>query len=441
MKTRNTVRLIAFCAAAVVVSAVFAVRMGQDLNRYKLEIQNNYAGTLDTLNSSVNNISLILEKAEYVTTAKQLSQMSAQLLSEAESAKAALSRLPAGENLDILNRFLSQVGNYAMSVSKSLIGGESLNDEHAANITALKNTAKKISEAVSNSAIAYDNPSAWADDLDNKLDESVDKDSLGSTLDTLEDSLSDYPTLVYDGPYSDHILEKEPLMLKNAENVSEGDALKKAAETAECDEKKLSADGTVDGKIPAYRFSGENVSVTVSRAGGYAVYMRKSREMGDYVLEYSQALDKAKRYLERTGMSGFTETYYFTDEGVCVINFAYLDGRTVCYTDLVKVGVAMDTGEIMLYEASGYLTNHTERAFESAAVTAEEAAKTVSPKLKIRETALALIPTKGGEEKRCYEFVCETEEKKEILVYINAVTCEEEDILVLLKSDGGTLAK
>ena len=441
MKTRNTVRLIAFCAAAVVVSAVFALRMGQDLNRYRLEIQNNYAGTLDTLNSSVNNISLILEKAEYVTTAKQLSQMSAQLLSEAESAKAALSRLPAGENLDILNRFLSQVGNYAMSVSKSLIGGESLNDEHAANITALKNTAKKISEAVSNSAIAYDNPSAWADDLDNKLDESVDKDSLGSTLSTLEDSLSDYPTLVYDGPYSDHILEKEPLMLKNAESVSEGDALKKAAETAECDEKKLSADGTVDGKIPAYRFSGENVSVTVSRAGGYAVYMRKSREIGDYVLEYSQALDKAKRYLERTGMSGFTETYYFTDEGVCVINFAYLDGRTVCYTDLVKVGVAMDTGEIMLYEASGYLTNHTERAFESAAVTAEEAAKTVSPKLKIRETALALIPTKGGEEKRCYEFVCETEEKKEILVYINAVTCEEEDILVLLKSDGGTLAK
>ena len=441
MKTRNTVRLIAFCAAAVVVSAVFAVRMGQDLNRYKLEIQNNYAGTLDTLNSSVNNISLILEKAEYVTTAKQLSQMSAQLLSEAESAKAALSQLPAGENLDILNRFLSQVGNYAMSVSKSLIGGESLNDEHAANITALKNTAQKISEAVSNSSIAFDNPSAWADDLDNKLDESVDKDSLGITLSTLEDSLSDYPTLVYDGPYSDHILEKEPLMLKNAESVSEGDALKKAAETAECDEKKLSADGTVDGKIPAYRFSGENVSVTVSRAGGYAVYMRKSREIGDYVLEYSQALDKAKRYLERTGMSGFTETYYFTDEGVCVINFAYLDGRTICYTDLVKVGVAMDTGEIMLYEASGYLTNHTERAFESVAVTAEEAAKTVSPKLKIRETALALIPTKGGEEKRCYEFVCKTEEKKEILVYINAVTCEEEDILVLLKSDGGTLTK
>lgn len=441
MKKRNTVRVISFCAAAVIVSAVFAVQSKQDLERYRLEVKNNYSGRLDTLNASVNNISLILEKAEYVTTAKQLSQMSAQLLSEAESAKAALSGLPAGENLDVLNRFLSQVGNYAVSVSESLISGESLNDEYATNIKVLKSTAQKISEAVSNSSVTYDNPSAWADDLDNKLEETVDNDSLNCTLDALEDSLSDYPTLVYDGPYSDRILEKEPLMLKNAEAVSEEAALKKAAETAECEEESLSADGTVDGKIPAYRFSGDNVSVTVSRAGGYAVYMRKSREIGDYVLEYRQAVDKAKRYLEKTGMSGFTETYYFTDEGVCVINFAYLDGKTVCYTDLVKVGVAMDTGEIMLYEASGYIVNHTERAFESEAVTAEEAAKTVSSKLQIRKTGLALIPTKGGNEKRCYEFVCETEDGREILVYINAVTGEEEDILLLLKSDGGTLVK
>ena len=441
MKTRNAVRLISFCIAAVLVATVFAVKARQDLKRYRLEVQNNYSRSLDGLNSSINNISLILEKAEYVTTAKQLSQMSAQLLTEAENAKNALAELPAGDNLDIINRFLSQVGNYAMAVSKSLVSGEEPSGDYAQNIAVLKNTALKISEAVGNSSIAYDNPSKWADDLDNKLEEAVDKDSLAGALDTLEDSLSDYPTLVYDGPYSDHILEKEPLMLKNAAAVTEDEALKKAAETAECEADKLSLDGTAEGKIPAYRFSGENITVTVSRSGGYAVYMRKSREIGDYVIEHAQAVEKAKRYLERIGMGGFTETYYFTDEGVCVIDFAYLYGKTVCYTDLVKVGVAMDTGEIMLYEASGYLTNHTDRAFETAAVSAEEAAKTVSDRLKIRETSIALIPTKGGGEKRCYEFVCLTEAGREILVYINAVTKEEEDILILLKSDGGTLTK
>ena len=54
---------------------------------------------------------------------------------------------------------------------------------------------------------------------------------------------------------------------------------------------------------------------------------------------------------------------------------------------------------------------------------------------------LTLIPTDAGGEVRCYEFLCETEDEQEILIYINAVTGEEERIIILLKSDGGTLVK
>ena len=64
----------------------------------------------------------------------------------------------------------------------------------------------------------------------------------------------------------------------------------------------------------------------------------------------------------------------------------------------------------------------------------------MNKKLKIRKTELTLIPTDAGGEVRCYEFLCETEDGQEILIYINAVTGEER-ILILLKSDGGTLAK
>ena len=45
------------------------------------------------------------------------------------------------------------------------------------------------------------------------------------------------------------------------------------------------------------------------------------------------------------------------------------------------------------------------------------------------------------EEIRCYEFHCQAPDSTEILVYINPSTLEEEDILILLKSDGGTLVK
>lgn len=442
MNKRNTVRLVSFCAAAVLVAVGFAVQSRTELNRYRLDIQNTYSRSLNELNAGINNISLILEKASYVTTPRQISNMAARLLSEAETAKSALSQLPASEQeLTVLNRFLSQVGNYAMSVSKKMVSGEAADGSFSENITALKDTAKQISETVNGSSITYDNPDSWAKEIGKKLSDTVDPDSLAGALGELEESLTDYPTLVYDGPYSDHILEKEPLMIKNAARVTETQAMERAAEITECKTDRFTRTEQVNGMIPTYRFSGGGIDVAISRSGGYAVYLRKSREIGDYILEYRQALDKAKRYLEKIGLSGFTETYYYTDEGVCVINFAYLDGKTICYTDLIKVGVAMDDGEIMLLETSGYLTNHTDRAFETAAAAPEQAAAIVSPRLKIRETALALIPTDSGGEVRCYEFVCEAEDGQEILIYINAVTLEEEDILILLKSDGGTLTK
>ena len=442
MNRRNTVRIISFCAAAVLIAAGFTLKSRMELKSYRLEIQNNYSRSLNELSESVNNISLALEKVQYVNSAKQMSGMAAQLLTESENAKNALSQLPSGNGeLTVLNRFLSQVGNYAMAVSKSLISGNQPNDEYSGNIELLKNTAQIITETIKNSDISYAAPEKWAQELNKKLDNTADGDSLADSLGSIEESLTDYPTLVYDGPYSDHILEKEPVMLKDAQKVNEAQAQVKAAEISGIEKEKIVYEEKTGGKMPAYRFSSEDTTVSITEAGGYPLYMRKSRNIGDYVLEYRQALDKARRFLEKIGMSGFTETYFFTDEGVCVISFAYLDGQTICYTDLVKVGVAMDNGEIMLYETGGYLSNHTDRAFETPAISSDDAAAKVSERLSIRETALALIPTKSGGEVRCYEFVCTAEDGQEILVYINAVTGEEEDILILLKSDGGTLVK
>lgn len=442
MNRRNTVKIISFCAAAVLIAAGFTLKSRMELKSYRLEIQNNYSRSLNELSESVNNISLALEKVQYVNSAKQMSGMAAQLLTESENAKNALSQLPSGNGeLTVLNRFLSQVGNYAMAVSKSLISGNQPNDEYSGNIELLKNTAQIITETIKNSDISYAAPEKWAQELNKKLDNTADGDSLADSLGSIEESLTDYPTLVYDGPYSDHILEKEPVMLKDAQKVNESQAQVKAAEISGIEKEKIVYEEKTGGKMPAYRFSSEDTTVSITEAGGYPLYMRKSRNIGDYVLEYRQALDKARRFLEKIGMSGFTETYFFTDEGVCVISFAYLDGQTICYTDLVKVGVAMDNGEIMLYETGGYLSNHTDRAFETPAISSDDAAAKVSERLSIRETALALIPTKSGGEVRCYEFVCTAEDGQEILVYINAVTGEEEDILILLKSDGGTLTK
>lgn len=441
MTRRTAIRIVSFSLAAVLASLGFLIKISGDNKKYILELENSYSRNLDDFGSAVNNMAITLNKVRFATSADILSRMSAKLLSEAQLSKTALSQLPAGEELTVLNRFLSQVGNYAMSVSGSLISGKDISQEQNKDIELLSSTANKIAELVRDSRITYNNTEYWARELDRKIDENVDNEGLATALGDLEGELEDFPTLVYDGPYSDHLLEKEPEMLKNTDTISEKDGLDIAIKFAEIKDKKLSGDGFIEGHIPSYRYTGDGVTVAVSRKGGLVYYMRKVRDIEESLLSYEQALEKARRYLGRVNMQNFKETYYYDSEGVCVVNFAYIDGETVCYTDLIKVGVAMDNGEIMLYEAGGYISNHKERAFPSAIKTATQAKEKLSDKLTLNNISLALIPTPSGGEKRCYELATTAKDGQEILIYMNTENLNEEEILILLKSDGGILVK
>lgn len=441
MKKRTVVRILSYCLALSVFLTGLLIKLSEQNRKYGLQIENEYSGALSELDAGLNNISLILRKAAYTSSASQISSYAAELFCEAELAKNALTKLAGGRGFDKLYLFLSQVGNFALSVSKNAISGETISHEEREGLEKLSEIASNVTEVITEAQITMNNLEYWSQEVESKLEESNYEGTLHQSLSELDENLVDYPTLIYDGPYSDHILSKEPLMINAADFVDRQTALLTAQNLIGESKSTLEFEENENGKIPCYRFSSEEVSVSVSKRGGYVVYMRKNRPIVDARFSYEQALGKAEKFMTDNGFDNMIDTYYYSDEGVCVINFAYLDGQTLCYTDLMKVGVALDNGEIVLYEAAGYLTNHTERAFEVPIYTAEQAAEKLNPNLVIEETSIVLIPTPAGQEKRCYEFLCLAENGKEILVYINTSTLEEEQIYILLRSDGGTLVK
>lgn len=441
IKKKTFIKTVSYMAAAFMALFGFFIKLKHKSNYYLNTVENMYSCSFEQLNSSINNISSSLEKMVYASSAKKISSLSAEIFSEAELAKTALSALPtSGADLSVLYKFLSQVGNYAASVSKSITSENSVSNTQREELKMLHDTAKSVSEVINDSSVEYNSPKNWAESVNNKLNGAVSPDSLASSLTQLEENMSDYPTLIYDGPYSDHILNKQPLMVSAAPEYSREQALK-TAQKAVGENERIEFEDMQNGKIESYRFANKNLSIAVSRRGGYIVYMRKNRAVTNQLLSYEQALSKAKNFLSGMQITGMTDTYYYTDNGVCVINFAYLDGQTVCYTDLIKVGIAMDNGEVMLLETEGYLTNHTDRAFAVPAYTVEEANAKISSDLETEKTAIALIPTDSGKEVRCYEFLCRSAGDEEILVYINLNTLEEEQIYILLKTDGGALVK
>ncbi len=200
MKKRAVIRIISYSFAVIFALGGFWFTERKTALRYRMSVQNDYSRSLSELSSRLNNISVMLKKAVYISDSAGLSSLSAELYSEAELAKQALSGLPAGKtSLDTINRFLSQVGNYALSVSKSFINDREISDEQKKNLTKLGESALTISEAVADSQINFNNGDYWKTVLEEKI-KNVSGGSLAQSLTELEENLTDYPTLIYDGP-------------------------------------------------------------------------------------------------------------------------------------------------------------------------------------------------------------------------------------------------
>lgn len=228
-------------------------------------------------------------------------------------------------------------------------------------------------------------------------------------------------------------------MLKSASAVTLSDALKKAEKA--CGTVGLSHDDKNDeqGKMPSYVFTKDSTTIAVTKNGGYLSYMLCGRSVPTRSVTALEAVAKAEEYLSMLGINHITDTYYEINGNVCLVNFAGTQGDITIYTDLIKVGVAMDNGDILSFDGRGYITNHKKRDLPEPKITAEQARKQLSSELTATDTSLAVVPSAGTNELYCYEFHCTSPDGRQMLVYINADTGKEEQILLLEISENGTL--
>ena len=158
-----------------------------------------------------------------------------------------------------------------------------------------------------------------------------------------------------------------------------------------------------------------------------------------YNTDTSEVEDDIKSNLSSiSDMSTKMETYYLKQEGIVTINYAYEQDGVTIYSDLIKLKVALDNGEVLGIETKGYLNSHEERNIQQAKISKEQAKENLNPKLQIESEALAIIPTKWRTERLCWEFKGKVDDT-DFLVYINAETGKEEDILVIVNTPNGTL--
>jgi len=440
MKKRNVIKAASFLLAGLIAIIGLVYQNISIKNKYDNYVSGLYSRYMEEFAVSINNINTMLKKSMYVSSPTQLSSVSAKLYHQCEAAKNALSQLPSfsGETGSI-NKFLSQTGNYMISLSKNTIQDGKIPEEQRKNIEKLRNFSNELNKKIDELQINYTDI-RWIEEINNEISQLENELTFTNELYNIEQGLTDYPTLIYDGPYSEHVVNDTSEYLDNNAVVTKERAREIAAQTFEIDIAKLFDDGEEKGEIEAYRFNSGDAIISVSKLGGHIVYFRRAPLMEKALFTEEQAVERAKEYLQKHSSLKFEPTYYFSDEGTCTINFVYKDGSTLCYTDLIKIGVCLNTGDVVLVEARGFLMNHKSRTIQTPSYTKEQAADILNKDLKINSTSQVLIPV-DNEEIHCYEFACSGKSGDEILIYINTQNLEEEQIFIMLNTFGGTLVK
>ena len=410
--------------------------------------ENTYNMAFYELVDYVGNVETYLAKSLISTTPEQGAETLTNLWREANMAQTYLARLPIeSQELENTQKFLNQVSDYSYSLSRKNIYNESLGEEDLKNLQdlhtyslELENTLNQLSEDINSGRITWGELTKKGNPVFAQQVSSESKDGFSS----LEENFHEYSGLIYDGAYSEHLTSEEKKGL-TGEDIDEEKAKQIATEFVGQDKiKEISSLGlSENATIPAYSFSiqtneDRNINISISQKGGHVIYMNYDREVTSEIISQEEADKLGKDFLTQKGFPNMKETYYLKQEGIMTINYAYEQDGVIMYPDLIKVKVALDNGEILGIETTGYLNNHTERNLSNVKITKEEAKKTLNKQLNIESEGLAYIPTEWRTEILCYEFKGKVNDT-EFLVYINAENGREEDILVIKDTPNGIL--
>ena len=445
LKKGHMLSVIGVFIIIIAVLITVLVRKEQDS---KQASENSYNMAFYSLVDYVENVETYLAKSLISSTPEHGAETLTNVWREANLAQSYLARLPIeSQELENTEKFLNQVSDYSYSLSRKNIYNESLSDEDLKNLkdlhnysVELENTLNQLSEDINSGRIKWNELSnkgtvAFAQQVSTQTNDS---------FSNLEENFHEYSGLIYDGAFSEHITSSEKKGLIG-NDIDEETAKQKVSEFVGQEKiKEIQSLGfSENATIPEYNFSVKtnlenDITISVSKKGGHIIYMNSNRKVNSEIISQEEANEKGKEFLNNKGLNNMKETYYLKQDGIVTINYAYTQNDVVVYSDLIKVKVALDNGEVLGIETTGYLNNHTQRDTSKVKISKEEAKKTLNKDLEISSEGLAIIPTEYNTEILCYEFKGKVDDR-EFLVYINAENGREEDILIITNTPNGTL--
>lgn len=426
--------------AVVALGILYGISLSS-LNNFQTSLENVYQKNFYELVDEVNNAETKLNKVLASNSNTYRSKLLKEVSKNASEAQTRLNMLPYSINgLSDTISFVNQLSGYTETLAKNLDKGEKIDEKD-------QETLEKVYESVVNIKKSLNSMSKQMWEGYNITSSSLkldgDYNSLTSDMSAMNGEDIEYPTMIYDGPFSDSQVNKEVKGLNFSEVSMETakNNLGKILTNISVDNLKFN--GESSGHFQTYDFSYEDENgvytfAQVTKKGGKLLTLSSQNIYKTKKLELANAEKIALDFAKKTGIESMKVVWSDVVGDDAFINLAPVIDGVIIYPDLVKVKVDLTKGDVLGFEASSYYMNHVNRKILPARITESVAKAKIYSGLYVKDSRLALIPLEYGEEVLCYEFICSMNGNT-YYVYINAVNGTEENILKVIQTDNGNL--
>ena len=433
--SKKVKRIITVMAIITVLIAVaLAVPLGIYVNKHNdlnTTVDGVYMKSYHDTVTALGNVETKLSKLNVITTPSLKQELLLDIWKETDIAVNNLSFLGEDdENLEKVTKFVNQLGDYCYYLGKKL-KTEPLSIEENATVLNLYQIVKDLNlELTAIGEGMVDGEKISASTLTNM-----------SAISTAVKNYSsiDYPELIYDGPFSDGLDDRQAKFLMDKGEINEEQAVNKITEIfgEVSNVEKIGEGHNIDSYIFNFNKSDKEYTVFISKLGGYVLSLNSYEEITEPKYTESQCTDKARSFLASLGYEGMESVWVYNNDSTVYINFAYKDeNNVVYYPDLIKVKVSSQSGEVIGMEAENYIYNHAKRniVFDNSG---ESSIKTPDY-VTVESTRLCLIPTDWNKEIYCKEIKA-TYEGFTYYLYFDLKTAEEIRALVVIDNNGNLL--
>ena len=424
--------LVSILSASTIVFLCLFLSFSVTSNKYRQTLENNYKKNFYEVASNINDMEIDISKIVATKDRGVVSTLLNSLHSNVNLTLANVNQLPITyDKLTNINMLLNKIGGFSQSLIEKVFDGDALSDEDYTQINNIHTSVLSLKYDINNYYVKVHSDFEILANADSKG-----ASDFSSSLLNTESANSKVPSLIYDGPFSESVLNKEVVGL-SGEDISQAQALDLAKKLFETED--VSYQGLVSGKFTTYNFyvnrGGLNVAIT--KKGGLLLSVTSYGSSGQNTIDANEGVKVAENFARTVGLDNMYSVWTQACGNILYVNLAPIVNSCIYYSDLVKVKVDLVSSRVVGWEATNYATNHKSRVFTSS-ITFREAEQNLSSILKVEERNYTIIPDKYVGEVSAYEFICSWKNYT-YYIYINSNTGAEANILRVIDTDNGEL--